>query len=167
MSCYPEGNYPEHTLVFVVKEWAQTMCDGRHGVNESMMNTRDSLARRPIAALLLVLLTGCQVWQPAIADPVTLIPAEEPGSVRVTLLDGARLTVRDPIMRNDSIVATLFGGAAVAASDVRLLEVQRFDAKKTIGFVIAGVVLAAAWTQAVLGTKGGEAEPPDPEDKLR
>jgi len=143
------------------------MCDGRHGVNESMMNTRDSLARRPIAALLLVLLTGCQVWQPAIADPATLIPVEEPGSVRVTLLDGARLTVRDPIMRNDSIVATLFGGGAAAASDVRLLEVQRFSAKKTIGFVIAGVVLAAAWTQALIGVSGGEGEPPDPEDKFR
>ena len=143
------------------------MCDGRHGVNESMMNTRDSLARRPIAALLLVLLTGCQVWQPAIADPATLIPVEEPGSVRVTLLDGAKLTVRDPIMRNDSIVAIAIGGAAVAASDVRLFEVQRFSVKKTIGFVIAGVFLAAAWTQAVIGTGGGEGEPPDPEDKLR
>lgn len=135
-------------------------------MNEGMMSTRDSLARRPIAALLLALLTGCQVWQPAIADPATLIPVERPRSVRVTLLDGAMLTVRDPIMRNDSIVPTETGGAAVAASDIRLFEVQRFSAKKTIVFIIAGVVLAATWTRAVVKGGGGGGPEPDPEVKL-
>lgn len=135
-------------------------------MNEGMMSTRDSLARRPIAALLLALLTGCQVWQPAIADPATLIPVERPGSVRVTLLDGAMLTVKNPIMRNDSIAPTAIGGVAVATSDIRSFEVRRFSAKKTIGFIIAGVVLAAAWTGAVIGGSRGQGEEPDPEDKL-
>lgn len=75
------------------------------------------------------------------------------------------LTVRDPIMRNDSIVPTETGGAAVAASDIRLFEVQRFSAKKTIVFIIAGVVLAATWTRAVVKGGGGGPEP-DPEVKL-
>jgi len=76
------------------------------------------------------------------------------------------LTVRDPIMRNDSIVPTETGGAAVAASDIRLFEVQRFSAKKTIVFIIAGVVLAATWTRAVVKGGGGGGPEPDPEVKL-
>jgi hypothetical protein len=136
-------------------------------VNESMMSTRNASARRPISALLLALLAGCQVWQPAIADPATLIPVERPESVRVTLSDGAMLTVKDPIMRNDSIVPTETGGVGVPASDIRSFEVRRFSAKQTIGFIIAGVVFAAAWTGAVTGGSRGEGEGPDPEDKLR
>ena len=136
-------------------------------MNESMMSTRNASARRPISALLLALLAGCQVWQPAIADPATLLPVERPESVRVTLSDGAMLTVKDPIMRNDSIVPTETGGVGVPASDIRSFEVRRFSAKQTIGFIIAGVVFAAAWTGAVTGGSRGEGEGPDPEDKLR
>ena len=136
-------------------------------MNESMMSTRNASARRPISALLLALLAGCQVWQPAIADPATLIPVERPESIRLTLSDGAMLTVKDPIMRNDSIVPTETGGVGVPASDIRSFEVRRFSAKHTIGFIIAGVLLAAAWTGAVTGGSRGEGEAPDPEDKLR
>ena len=130
------------------------------------MSTRDSSARRPIAALLLALLTGCQGWQPAITGPETLIPAERPASVRVTLSDGVTLTVKDPIMRNDSIVPNGAAGTAVAASDIRLFEVQRFSAKKTLVFIVGAVVLAATWTGAVIGGGPGSPEAPGDEVKL-
>ena len=62
------------------------------------------LARRVIAALLLVLLTACHSWRPTTVSPQQLIPEEQPSLVRVTLIDGETVTVRDPTMRNDSIV---------------------------------------------------------------
>ena len=68
------------------------------------MSTRTPLARRVIAALLMVLLNACQSWRPTTVSPHTLIPEEQPSLVRVTLIDGETVTVRDPTMRNDSIV---------------------------------------------------------------
>ena len=100
-------------------------------------------------------MTGCQVWQPAITGPETLIPAERPASVRVTPSDGVTLTVKDPIMRNDSIVPNGAAGTAVAASDIRLFEVQRFSAKNTLVFIVGAVVFAATWTGAVIGSGAG------------
>ena len=54
------------------------------------------LARRVIAALLLVLLTACHSWRPTTVSPQQLIPEEQPSLVRVTLIDGETVTVRDP-----------------------------------------------------------------------
>lgn len=127
-----------------------------------MVSTRGFLAPRPLAALLLSLLTGCHVWQPATAGPETLIPAERPTAVRVTLADGVILTVLDPIMRSDSIVPTEAGGVAVAASDIRSFEVRRFSTKRTIVFIVGGIVLAATWTRAAVSGSQGGGPPPDP-----
>ena len=106
------------------------------------MRTRTPLARRFIAALLMVALTACVTWQPTTVSPQQLIPAEQPSSVRVTLTSGETRTVRDPTMRNDSIVGiTKSGVIGVVARDVRLLEVPRFNVENTIGL---GVFLMTA-----------------------
>lgn len=122
------------------------------------MRTRVPLSRRFIAALLLALLTGCQSWQPTTVSPRAVILEERPSSVRVTLTNGAIMTVVDPAMRNDSIVSTEAGVAAVASRDVRLFEVRRFSTVKTIAFVIATVAISLGWARAAAGSSGG-AEP--------
>ena len=111
------------------------------------MCTRTPLARRFIAALLMVLLNACHSWRPTTVSPPTLIPEEQPSLVRVTLIDGETVTVRDPTMRNDSIVgvtdavgALMTRGVEVASRDVRLLEVRRFSVTKN---VVLGLGLAA------------------------
>ncbi len=103
------------------------------------MNTRTPLVRRVIAALLLVLLTACQSWRPTTVSPQQLIPEERPSSVRVTLTNGETVTVRDPTMRNDSIVgvtdavgALMTRPVGVASRDVRLLEVRRLSVTKSV-----------------------------------
>ena len=53
-------------------------------------------AKRPVAAFLLALLAGCQTWQPTTVSPRTLLPQEQPTSVRLTLPDGAIVTISDP-----------------------------------------------------------------------
>ena len=109
------------------------------------------LARRVIAALLLVLLTACHSWRPTTVSPQQLIPEEQPSLVRVTLIDGETVTVRDPTMRNDSIVgvtdavgALTRRGVGVASRDVCLLEVRRLSPFRTVGVVVlASAILAA------------------------
>lgn len=129
------------------------------------MRTRVPLARRFIAAFLLGLLTGCQSWHPTTLSPRALIPEERPSSVRITLTNGAIITVMDPAMRNDSIVSTEFGVAAWASRDVRSLEVQRFSPGKTIGLFLVTVAFAASWASVVPGNSGSVTrEPPLPKD---
>ena len=115
------------------------------------MSTRKPLlARRFIAALLMVLLTACHSWRPTTVSPQRLIAEEQPSYVRVTLMDGERVTVRDPTVRKDSIVGATDAGRAltrravgVASRDVRLLEVQRLDVRKSVGlgFFMAPLVI--------------------------
>lgn len=120
------------------------------------MRTQVPLARRFIAALLIALLTGCHSWQPTTVSPRAVILEEQPLSVRFTLTNGEIMTVTDPLMRNDSIVSTEAGMAAVASQDVRLLEVWRFSTVKTIGFAVGIVALAFSWTRLVTGSSGGQ-----------
>ncbi len=113
------------------------------------MSTRTPLARRVISALLLVLLTACQTWRPTFVSPQTLIPVEQPSSVRLTLRSGARVTLKNPTLRNDSIfgvtdagVATL-AGQGVASRDLGLLEVRRLSILRSIGLGLVLLTSAA------------------------
>ena len=105
-----------------------------------------SVARRIIAASLLVLVTACYSWRPTAVSPQTLIPAEQPSSVRVRLTGGEVLTFQSPMMRNDSIVGVTDSNVGVASRDVRLFEVRRFSVGKTVvlGVVLAGLALGAS-----------------------
>ena len=114
------------------------------------MSMRSLLARRVIAALLLVLLTACQSWRPTTVSPQGWTPEERPSSVRVTLMDGETVTVEDPTVRNDSIVGATEVGVGVASRDVRLLEVRRFSVGKTVGLVLGIPVVVFAVLVVVL-----------------
>ena len=112
------------------------------------MGTKTPLARRVIVALLMVLLTACQTWRPTPVSPQALIPIEQPSSVRATLRSGARVTLENPIMRNDSIfcvtdagVATL-AGQGVASEDIGVLEVRQFSTARTIGLGVLAFYFA-------------------------
>ncbi len=116
------------------------------------MSKQTPLARRVIAAVLMVLLTACYNWEPTAVSPQTLIPAEHPSSVRVTLINGETVTVRDPTVRNDSILGATDAGRAltrravgVASRDVRLLEVQRLSVRKFVGIGLSVAPLVALW----------------------
>ena len=107
------------------------------------MSTRSPLARRVIAALLIVLLTACQTWQPTTVSPQGWTPEERPSSVRATLTSGEIKTVWDPRMRNDSMVGArdFAGASAVSLRDVRLFEVRRTDVARSIGL---GLLISVA-----------------------
>ncbi len=113
------------------------------------MSRRTPLARRVIAALLMVLLTACQTWRPTFVSPQRLIPEERPSSVLITLKNDVTLTVQNPTMRNDSIFGVTDAGAiGVASRDVGLLEVRRFSILRSIG--LGYVSLVGAYMVAVV-----------------
>lgn len=130
------------------------------------MNREVPRSRRLIAALLLVLLTGCQTWQPAMVAPRDLISEEAPSSVRVTKTGGDVVTIKDPIIRNDSIVSAEVGlgtvGIGVATADINALEVRRLNTGRTLAFVGVAVAIALGWTRAVTGSSGGTDPGPGP-----
>ncbi len=104
-----------------------------------MSTRKPPLARRFIAALLMVLLTACHSWRPTSVSPQRLIAEDQPSSVRVTLMDDETVTIDNPTMRNDSIVGATDAGRAltrraveVASRDVRLLEVRRLSVTKSV-----------------------------------
>ena len=113
------------------------------------MSTRTPLARRIIAALLLTLITACQTWRPTYVSPQSLIPVERPSSVRATLRSGAKVTLENPTMRNDSIFGLTYAGVVgVASRDIGLLEVRKLSIWRSIGFgylvFVFVVILACA-----------------------
>ena len=115
------------------------------------MSRRTPLARRVIAALLMVLLTACQTWRPTFVSPQTLIPVEQPSSVRATLRSGTRVTLENPTMRNDSIFGVTDAGVVgVASQDLGLLEVQRLSILRTVGATWLLVSLAVGAVSVVL-----------------
>ena len=102
------------------------------------MRTRIPLARRVIAALLMVLLTACHSWEPTTISPQQVILEEAlPSSVRVTLTNEETITLTNPTIRNDSItgiVQYLTGyRRTVAVSDISRVEVRRVNPAGAIG----------------------------------
>ena len=129
------------------------------------MNRGVPRSRRVVATLLLALLAGCHSWQPTTVSPGALVSEERPLSVRLTLAGGEIVTVNDPIMRNDSIISVeegQVGVIGVPTRDINSLEVRRFHAGKTIGFVAATVAIALGWARVATGSSGGAEPGPGP-----
>lgn len=137
------------------------------GFRESVFTTATILA--------LMLLSGCKSWRPVMEAPESLIARESPGEVRLTAATGARVTIRSPIMVNDSIVSASDSVAAgpfapprrgVLASDVRGIEVPRFDPLKTAGLGAAFLAVSITWARTAGQLGGGQEVPEPPPEKF-
>lgn len=121
-------------------------------------------SRRFVAALLLVLLTGCQTWQPTTLGARAVLSEEDPTAMRVRRSDGEIVTIKSPVIRNDSIVSAAEGVIEVVGVpmiEINSLEYRRFDGRKTLLFAAGVVALALGWASAVGGNSGGT-DPGDP-----
>jgi hypothetical protein len=88
--------------------------------------------------LCLIALPGCRTWQPLEAAPGPAIAEARPEAVRVVRADGTRLTVSRPSVRADSIVGyDGFDQVGAALADVQSVELQRWSAPRTAGFLVA------------------------------
>ena len=130
------------------------------------MNSAVPRSRRAMAAFLLVLLGGCQTWQPTSAAPSNVISEEAPSHVRVTRTDGQVVTLKSPIFRNDSLVAApddpFSAPTGVARSDIRSMEVRRLSKGRTAAFVAGAVAVALGWARTARTSTGGTNPSPGP-----
>lgn len=119
---------------------------------------------------VVLLLAGCKTWQPTTLSPERLLADERPPSVRVTVDGGATMTLRNPMLVNDSIVslepptpglAFELPRIGVSAGAVQSVAVPRFSATRTIGLGAAIAVAAITWAR-LAGAAGGSL-PPDGE----
>ncbi|MDE2754707.1 MAG: hypothetical protein OXI83_19225 [Gemmatimonadota bacterium] len=136
----------------------------------------------PVHLLCTVLILGvasaCRTWQPATMSPERLIATERPERVRVTVPGGATVTLRNPIVVNDSIVAAVApdpGGPfatarpGVPTAAVEGLEVSRFSRARTVAMGVGIVAMAFGWARFAGSNSSGEppVDPPLEKDGFR
>lgn len=103
---------------------------------------------------------------------------ERPERVRVTVPGGAQMTLRNPILVNDSIVAavgpdpgTPFATArpGVPTDAVEGVEVTRLSRGRTIALGLGIVAISFAWTRFASGNNSGQppVDPPLEKDGFR
>ncbi|MGH7580926.1 MAG: hypothetical protein ACREM9_12180, partial [Gemmatimonadales bacterium] len=118
---------------------------------------------QPVLLAASILLPACYSWRSS-SVPLQQILADQPSQVRVTRADGGRFTLQRPRLSNDTLIGELAsssasGAIAVPLSEVRSLEVRRFDGLETAGW-IAGVgataiLIAAAASGGDESSSGG------------
>ena len=127
------------------------------------------------ALLALVLLSGCKSWQPVMETPANWIARESPPEVRLTAATGDQVTIRRPVVVNDSIVSASARVAVgpfapprrgVRLSDVHGFEVPQFDPVKTAGLGAAFLAVSISWAQLAGGGGGGQQLPEEHVPKL-
>ena len=127
------------------------------------------------AILTLVLLSGCKSWHPVTDTPESWIARENPPEVRLTAETGDQMTIRRPIVVNDSIVSASARVAVgpfapprrgVRLSDVHGFEVPRFDPVKTAGMAAGFLAISISWARTVGRHGGGQQSPEPPVVKL-
>jgi hypothetical protein len=96
----------------------------------------------PLIVLMPVLLGACITWQPVAVPPGQYVTDEAPERVRVTTVDGTRMTIEGPVVRAGAVVGTRSAGAALL-DDIRTLEVEGTSVLRTVLLVAPAVVLVA------------------------
>lgn len=127
------------------------------------------------AIFALALLSGCKSWRPVMEAPGSWIARESPKEVRLTATTGAQVTIRSPIVVNDSIVSASDSVATgpfalprpgVLASDVQGIEVPRFDPIRTASLGAAFLAISITWARTAASGGGGQIPPEEPVPKL-
>jgi len=123
--------------------------------------------RKSVSILLMSVMMfqiGCRGWIEKPIVPDTGIGIPQRGLLRVTKTDGAIITLRDFVVRNDSIVGFFSDGprlrAAVARTDVTKIEVRGDTTPRGVriaGKAYLGVVMVLMLALAVSVTGWGNA----------
>ena len=120
-----------------------------------------------VLSIYAFLLQGCTKWKAQPLEPERFAASKSPGSVRITLANGARATASHPWIENDSLLWKLEGSRAkdpvqrtgVPLADVAKVEVRGFDAVRTTVYVVVGlgavVAIVAASDPSFGPTFGG------------
>ena len=107
-----------------------------------MASGGNRLVKRPIAAIIMTsCLAACTSWRVQEAAP------QKAAELRITLADGRRLSLRDALVKGDSLVGFAVQGqgspservrVAFRTADLRQLEGRKLDGGKT-GLAVIGL----------------------------
>lgn len=117
---------------------------------------------------------GCASWKKQVASPEALLAQPKPPhKMRVTLADGSRLEIMDPAIRGDSLVGSIattirhdrwdetkLADGGVLLSDIRKLEVWKFNKGGTL--LLVTVLAVGATAIIVAATEGDDPKPLPP-----
>lgn len=103
---------------------------------------------RVVCCLLIFAAVACTKWS-SVSTPAPERPPDRTTSFRVTTLDGARHQMHAIFVRNDSLFGTqtepaLIPSVGIPVTDIRTIQVSKFDPVKTIALVGSVVVTLAA-----------------------
>ena len=122
-----------------------------------MKTLRSRHARRVLAPVMAVtLLSACSIWEVQDIEPAQVVSEKVPGKIRLTMLNGDRMELGDPIVSDGEIVGhpVRRDGAyrwivrsdtvRVVADSVARIEVRETDVASTVVVtVVFGLVVAA------------------------
>jgi hypothetical protein len=125
--------------------------------NDSGLILSARLRARGVAflALLAISLQACTSYALAARSPSEVL-AESPHSVRVTMNNGRKVELGKPVVRNGYVVEVFRD--SVAMSDIKEIEVPKFERGRTIVFI--GVLVGLSVLLGVI--KGSSGTPDDP-----
>jgi len=108
--------------------------------------------RRIIACILLpCYLVACSSWKTQEASPQQVLADEQPDKVQVTLADGSKIVLEEPVVSGDTLSGLDDGTPVhIPLADVSSIAVKGTNVVKTGLLVFGGLVVAflAAWSIA-------------------
>lgn len=100
---------------------------------------------RHAAVGVVLLLSGCRSWRVQEVSPAEFMAERRPDQVRLRRPDGSQLVVRQPLVRNDSVVSQAPGDTSgIPLSEVSAVAVRKLDGIKTVGVVVLVTGVSAA-----------------------
>ncbi len=110
------------------------------------MRTHPPLRRLVACILLPCCLLACVSWNTQEASPQQVLEDEQPDKVRVTLSDGSQVVLEEPVVSGDTLTGVATGQQrSIPLADVSALAVRKTDASRTLGGVVRGLVVTAAF----------------------
>jgi hypothetical protein len=96
-------------------------------------------------------LAACVSWQTQEGSPQQVLADEQPDSLRVTLYDGSRVVLGEPVVSGDSLTGSADGQQrSIPLSQVRELDIRGVSAGKTALAAVGLLVFAAGLGIAIM-----------------
>lgn len=102
-----------------------------------------TLARATSTLVVVLTSSACTSWRSHTTNPGAVIAAEQPGRVRVALVDDTRLEMRHPQVHGDSLIGYVPEEGRLVT--VPLADTRGIQIAATRWWVIAGIGIGVVW----------------------
>lgn len=120
------------------------------------MQPTGNYAKATLGFAIILSLTACQAWK-VDKRPIEALVESGKSPVAVTMNDQRWVALRDPAIRNDSLVGTRIAGntygtrrMSLAVSGVRTVQTRRFSLLRTLGLGVAAAFIPSLYRLAIV-----------------